>query len=52
MVHNQKELVKQANKLLSKKGYLYNGSPRQTLSTGQLNFEKRIIKTPMGNGSR
>jgi hypothetical protein len=52
MAQTQTELERMANELLNKKGYLYDGRPKKSLSKGQRFFEKRIIKTPMGNGSR
>jgi hypothetical protein len=52
MSERQKELVNQANKLLLKNGYLTDGRPKKSFSKRQRFFEKRIISTPMGNGSR
>lgn len=52
MAQNQKDLVEQADILLAKSGFLSDGRPKKSLSKGQRFFERRIIKTPMGNGSR
>ncbi len=52
MAQSKGDLYTEANKLLSKNGYLYDGRPKKSFSKGQTFFEKRIIKTPMGNGSR
>ncbi len=52
MAQSKGDLYAEANKLLSKNGYLYDGRPKKSFSKGQTFFEKRIIKTPMGNGSR
>lgn len=49
---SKQELVKEANKILSQNGYLFDGSPKKAFSKRQRFFEKRIIQTPMGNGSR
>ena len=49
---NQQQLEAEANKLLMQKGFLHDGRPKKSLSKGQRFFERRIIKTPMGNGSR
>lgn len=50
MAHIPNTLEKLANKLLFKKGFLYDGTPKKRLSKKQRAFEKTIITTPMGNG--
>lgn len=52
MTGKRKDLAEQADVLLAKSGFLSDGRPKKSLSKGQRFFEKRIIKTPMGNGSR
>ena len=47
-----KNAIKKANKLLSEHGFGFDGEPKKKLSKAQKVFEKRIIGTPMGNGSR
>ncbi len=42
-----------ANRLLSKSGFSFDGSPKKNFSRKQKFFERKIvIMTPMGNGSR
>lgn len=47
-------LFAEANKLLSKSGFSWDGQPKgQNRSKKQMFFERKvIIMTPMGNGSR
>jgi hypothetical protein len=51
-MQNTHQLQVEADRLLTRNGYLPDGRPKKSLSKGQRFFEKRIIKTPMGNGSR
>lgn len=46
------DLNKKADLLLKKNGYTKTGNKKSELSMGQFFFERRIIKTPMGNKSR
>ena len=49
----KKDLCEAANKLLSQKGYSWDGQPKKLFSMAQKVFERKtIIQTPMGNGSR
>jgi hypothetical protein len=48
----QRELEIIASKLLGKQGFCADGRPRTSQNRGQLFFEQRIIKTPMGNQMR
>ena len=52
METTQKSLSQIADELLSKKGFAVDGTLKKSKSRGQIFFEKRILKTPMGNGSR
>ena len=46
------DLYAAANKLLSQNGFSWDGASKKQFSKGQKFFEKAIIRTPMGNGSR
>ncbi len=48
----QRELETIASKILGKQGFCADGTPRRLKSNSQMFFERRIIKTPMGNQMR
>ncbi|QQR50640.1 hypothetical protein IPF86_01845 [Candidatus Nomurabacteria bacterium] len=48
----KRKLYATANKLLARNNFAFDGTPREKMKRGQRHFEKRIIMTPMGNGSR
>lgn len=49
---NCKKLELEANKWLAQYGFNKQGTPRSTKNPSQEFFEKRIIRTPMGNGMK
>jgi hypothetical protein len=50
---NKESLYAQANKLLARAGYAFDGTPKKAFSRKQKFFERKtVIMTPMGNGSR
>jgi hypothetical protein len=49
----RKDLYAEANKLLARAGYAFDGMPKKNFSRKQKFFERRtVMMTPMGNGSR
>ncbi len=48
----KRKLYATANKLLARNNFTFDGTPIEKVKRGQKYFEKRIIMTPMDNGSR
>ncbi len=46
------DLCKAANRLLSKNGFTPTGGNKEGSDIRQTFFEKRVLRTPMGNGMR
>jgi len=49
---SKSDLCKAANRLLSRNGFTPTGECKRERSLMQIAFEKRVLKTPMGNGMR
>lgn len=52
MKKTRRELLLEANQMLGQNGFLWNGTPKKEYRKDQGFFEKKILVTPMGNGSR